>query len=126
MRSRHSWPGHACWPAALWPGLVALAATMTLAVEVPTGQPVLGVDLPAYLRTADLLWSWNATGTVLDPLAPVHWYQVRALLYASTRDPSQSLFFTQTHLYRLFFFLFFNRRFSCREPTLAMDSWEGF
>ena len=50
--------------------LAALAAAS--AVEDP-GRPALVADMAAYLDSADLVWSWDATA--FDALAPTRWLQ---------------------------------------------------
>jgi hypothetical protein len=58
---------------------VALHASVALGLD--GGRPTLAPIGP-YLATTDMLWSWSASGIalpngsrVLDPLAPVQWYQ---------------------------------------------------
>ena len=52
----------------------AAGSTAAATAAADPGRPSLGVDLPSYLSTADLLWGWNASGGP-DPLAPLHWSQ---------------------------------------------------
>ena len=40
--------------------------------SVPPFSPTLGVDMPAFLSTHDLVWSFDASTP--DPLAPTRWY----------------------------------------------------
>ena len=86
---------HCVAAAAVWTCAAAAAASVGLATglhstnhgpgaapapESDPGRPQLTADLPTYLATSDLLWSWNATGGGdLDPLAPVAWFQAAYL-----------------------------------------------
>jgi hypothetical protein len=58
--------------------IISLALLLILCAAEPGGRPTLGVDLGAYLSTADLLWDWDATASAsgaADPLAPTRWFQ---------------------------------------------------
>ena len=57
---------------------ISLSALLLPSCSAQPSGPTLGVDLPTYLGTADLLWQWSAldsgSGTP-DPLAPLRWWQ---------------------------------------------------